>query len=66
MAKHLMNKGGYKNMLVFNRTKSKTDELVSMGAKFVESPREVAANVDYLFMMVGYPHDVEKIMYCPD
>ena len=66
MAKHLMNKGGYKNMLVHNRTKSKTDELVSMGAKFVDSPRELAQNVDYLFMMVGYPRDVERMIYCPD
>ena len=33
MADHLMTKGKY-NLKVFNRTQSKTDDLVKKGAKF--------------------------------
>lgn len=62
MAKHLMN-NGYTNMYVYNRTASKADELVALGAKFLESPAKVAQEVDYLFLMLGYPHDVQKMVY---
>lgn len=59
MAKHLMNSGYSLN--VFNRTASKADELVAAGAKFM-SAKEVAASSDILFLMLGYPHDVEDMM----
>ena len=62
MAGHLM-KHGYKDMYVYNRTAAKADELVKNGAKFM-SPLEVAKHSDYLFLMLGYPHDVEKMVFC--
>ena len=62
MASHLINKG-YTNMYVFNRTASKADDLVKMGAKYMESPRAVAQEVDVLFLMLGYPHDVKKMVF---
>ena len=64
MAKHLMNNGH--KLQVFNRTASKADELVSLGATYVETPKKIAANVDYLFLMLGYPHDVDRMVYDAD
>ena len=59
MAGHLM-KASYP-MSVFNRTASKADELVSNGAMF-ESPRDIASKCDIVFLMLGYPHDVESMV----
>jgi 3-hydroxyisobutyrate dehydrogenase len=63
MAGHLMKKGY--SMSVFNRTASKADELVSNGATFMPAI-DVAKQSDYVFLMLGYPHDVEKMVLCPD
>ena len=52
-------------MLVYNRTASKADDLVNAGAKFMQ-PREIAKEADHLFMMLGYPHDVEKMVLDPE
>lgn len=52
MCQHLL-KAGYK-LNVFNRTASKSDELVQNGATFL-SPKELAANSDAVFLMLGYP-----------
>jgi 3-hydroxyisobutyrate dehydrogenase len=59
MCKHLLN-AGYK-LSVYNRTLSKTDELVQLGA-VVQTPEEMAKNCDAVFLMLGYPHDVEKML----
>lgn len=64
MAGHLI-KNGYQ-LSVYNRTKWKADDLVAAGATYYESPREVAQNVDYLFLMLGYPKDVHDMVYHPD
>lgn len=48
---------------VYNRTKSKTDELVEKGAVWQDSPAKVAENAEVIFTMVGYPNDVEEIYY---
>ena len=61
MAEHLMKQGH--TLLVYNRTKAKTDELVAAGATYVDKPKDIAAQVDYLFLMVGYPRDVESIVF---
>jgi len=63
MARHLMH-NGYKTMSVFNRTASKADGLVSEGAKFMQ-PREVAENSDIVFLMLGFPQDVETMVLDP-
>ena len=64
MAEHL-NKKGY-TLLVHNRSKAKTDELVAHGATYVDSAKALAEQVDYLFLMVGYPRDVESIVFDPE
>ncbi|MEI5993323.1 NAD(P)-dependent oxidoreductase [Candidatus Enterococcus mansonii] len=48
---------------VYNRTKSKTDELVAQGALWNETPAQVTANSDIIFTMVGFPTDVEEIYF---
>ena len=45
---------------MFNRTASKADELISLGAVF-KQPAEIAKDVDILFLMLGFPHDVESM-----
>ncbi|HEY4235009.1 MAG TPA: NAD(P)-dependent oxidoreductase [Lacipirellulaceae bacterium] len=52
---------GYK-VTVFNRTKSKADELVAKGARWADSPRDVAAAADVVFSIVGYPDDVREVL----
>ena len=59
LAKHILNKGH--SMMVFDRTASHTDNLVKAGASFME-PREIAKEADYLFMMLGHPHDVDNMV----
>ena len=61
IVKHLLN-AGYK-VNVYNRTKSKTDDLVKEGAVWQETPKDVATNSEIIFSMVGYPKDVEEIYY---
>lgn len=61
MAKHLINAGH--NLTVYNRTKSKTDELVSFGASWADTPQEVAQKSEIVFSMVGFPKDVEEIYF---
>ncbi|WP_248926245.1 NAD(P)-dependent oxidoreductase [Paenibacillus hamazuiensis] len=53
-------KAGYE-LHVYSRTKSKTDELVALGAKWHDTPAELARETNVVITMVGYPHDVEEI-----
>ncbi|WP_165775985.1 NAD(P)-binding domain-containing protein, partial [Lactobacillus apis] len=46
------------DLVVYNRTKSKTDNLVAQGATWCESPKKVAENAELIFTMVGFPADV--------
>ncbi len=61
MAKHLV-KAGYK-LNVYNRTKSKAEALVGLGAKWCASPAEVAANSELIVTIIGYPKDVEDVYF---
>jgi 3-hydroxyisobutyrate dehydrogenase len=63
MAGHLMD-SGYK-LNVNNRTREKSDTLVSRGAVWRDSPGEVAAHSDIVITIVGYPKDVEEIYLGP-
>lgn len=56
MCGHLM-KNGYQ-LSIYTRTKSKAEELIQNGATFMD-PISLAKEVDLLFLMLGYPHDVE-------
>ena len=61
IVKHLL-EADY-TVTVYNRTKSKTDELVALGATWAETPQEVTEKSDLIFSMVGYPSDVEEIYF---
>lgn len=61
MAGHLLAAGYSVNL--FNRTKSKTDALVAKGAKWFDTPGEVAAHSDLIITMVGFPSDVEEVYF---
>ncbi|WP_025725565.1 NAD(P)-dependent oxidoreductase [Acholeplasma granularum] len=58
MVKHLSEKGY--DVTVYNRTQEKAEQL-SMYAKVAKSIEEVSSNKDVIFMIVGYPKDVEQV-----
>ncbi|HWF40170.1 MAG TPA: NAD(P)-dependent oxidoreductase [Candidatus Acidoferrales bacterium] len=50
-------------LVVWNRTKSKADDLGREGAKLAANPREVAAQVDVLITIVSDPPALEEVMF---
>ncbi len=48
---------------VYNRTKSKTDNLVAQGATWCENPKAVVEHTDTIFTIVGFPKDVEQVYF---
>lgn len=63
MAKNLL-AAGYP-MTVWNRTRSKMDELLTLGAKGANSPKEVAENSDIVITMVTDSPDVKEVVLGP-
>lgn len=61
LVKHLLNANH--EVIIYTRTKEKAADLVKEGAKMASSPSEVAQQVEVLFTMVGYPHDVEEVFF---
>lgn len=59
MAGHLLAEGF--PLIVYTRTKEKAIELLSRGAKWAETPKEVANKANVIFTIVGYPADVEEV-----
>lgn len=59
MARHLL-EAGY-DVFIYTRTKSKAEELLTKGAKWIDTPQALAKKVDVLISMVGYPKDVEEL-----
>lgn len=59
MAGHLLDAGH--ELYVYNRTVSKTENLVKRGAKLLTEIKDAPLNVDVVFTMVGYPKDVEGV-----
>ena len=59
MASRLID-AGYE-LYVYNRTKSKGDDLVAKGAVWCDTPREAAMKASVIFTIVGYPKDVENV-----
>jgi len=59
MAGHLLD-AGYE-LYVYNRTVSKTENLVKRGAKLLTEIKDAPLNADVVFTMVGYPKDVEGV-----
>lgn len=48
---------------VYNRTKSKTDNLVALGARWCATPKAVTEQVKIIFTMLGFPQDVEQVYF---
>nr|WP_276562773.1 NAD(P)-dependent oxidoreductase [Paenibacillus anseongense] len=59
MAGHFM-KAGYQVHL-YNRTRSKAQDLVDQGAHWQDSPGQLAQQCDVIITMLGFPSDVEEI-----
>ena len=64
MARRLSNAG--QQFLVYNRTKSKAESLLSAGAQWCETPGVVAASSDLVFSMVTNPDALREITLGPD
>ena len=60
MCSHLI-KAGYK-VTVFNRTLSKAQPLIDMGARLAQSPLAVASQSDIVFSIVGFPSDIRSVL----
>jgi len=61
--KHLL-KAGH-DVTIFTRTKSKALNLISSGAKWVNTVKEAVQNQEIVFTMVGMPQDVKEIYFGP-
>lgn len=59
MASHIL-EAGY-SVLVYTRTKQKADEILSKGAVWKETVKDLSEEADVIITMVGYPSDVEDI-----
>jgi 3-hydroxyisobutyrate dehydrogenase len=58
MVQHIM-EAGYE-VRVWNRTKSKTDDLVEKGVIFCENIGELTKDSDIIFTIIGDPKNVEE------
>ena len=64
MARHLMAAGF--DLTVSTRTRASAEPLLAEGARWAASPREVSEASDATFTMLGYPTDVEAVMFGED
>jgi len=64
MCGHLL-KAGFA-ATVFNRTREKARPLLEAGARWAESPRDVADASDVVFTIVGFPADVREVILGPN
>lgn len=62
---HNLLKAGFP-LVVWNRTASRADSLVSAGAKRASSPREVGAAADVLITIVSDPPALEEVLWGKD
>jgi 3-hydroxyisobutyrate dehydrogenase len=59
MCQHLIDRGYA--VTVYNRTRDKARALIEAGAKWADTPQEVAENAEVVFSIVGFPRDVREI-----
>lgn len=64
MCGHLLRAGF--SATVFNRTRSKAENLLTQGARWADSPQAVAEASDVVFTIVGYPADVRSVILGPE
>lgn len=62
---HNLKKAGYK-LHIYTRTKEKAHSLIDGGAVWQDSIAKLAASVDIIITMVGYPKDVEEVYFGSD
>jgi 3-hydroxyisobutyrate dehydrogenase len=48
---------------VYNRTKSRAEDLIGQGAYWHDSPGALAQKCNVIFTMVGFPSDVEEVYF---
>jgi 3-hydroxyisobutyrate dehydrogenase len=60
MCGHLIAKGFATT--VYSRTQAKAKDLLGKGAKWADSPKQVAEQSDVVFSIVGFPRDVREVM----
>jgi 3-hydroxyisobutyrate dehydrogenase len=58
---HLIRAGH--QLYIYNRTKSKANNLISCGANWCITPQKVTEAADLIFTMVGFPSDVEEVYF---
>lgn len=59
MCEHIV-AAGY-NVSITTRTKSKAQSLLQKGAKWCETPKQLAEQCDIVFSIVGHPEDVRQV-----
>ncbi len=59
MCGHLIDAGH--QLSIFNRTRDKAANLMTRGARWYDTPADVARHSDTVFTIVGYPQDVEQV-----
>ena len=59
MCRHLLDQGY--SVEVTTRTRAKADGLLDAGAKWADTPADVARDSDVVFTMVGFPFDVHDV-----
>jgi len=64
MAGHLLAAGH--DLVVYNRTKSKAQELLDAGARWSDTPQGATSGRDVVFTIVGFPADVEEVYFGSD
>lgn len=64
MCGHLL-AAGYETT-VTTRTRARAEPLIAAGARWADTPAELAANSDVVFSMVGYPADVREVLLGAD
>lgn len=61
MCGHLLDAGH--QLSIFNRTRDKAANLMTRGARWYDTPADVARHSDTVFTIVGYPQDVEQVYF---
>lgn len=64
LVKHLLKNNN--EVYVYNRTKSKCNNVVKMGAIQLEKVSDAPKKADIIFTMVGYPSNVEEVYFGKD
>ena len=61
MAAHICRAGH--SLYVYTRSKQKADDLITMGARWCNSPKEIAQTCEIIFTIVGFPNDVREVYF---